>query len=256
MTRPASRAFHLLLVLALLPLASCVHRATTPTAAHAWAQSRQLVLVTSASWEATEGELRRYERHDGRWRPVSEAVAVSLGRNGTAWGLGLHPTVTGPEKREGDGRAPAGVFALGPAFGYARSEATRMPYLAMDAEHWCIDVVDSPLYNRIVDQREVGAAATAGSTEPMRLDLHANGDPRYRQGIVIAHNPGHVPGAGSCIFAHLWRRPGEATAGCTSMDELAMRALLDWLEPAADPVFVLLPASEYARLRDAWDLPR
>lgn len=80
-----------------------------------------------------------------------------------------------------------------------------MPYQAMSATHYCMDVPSSPLYNRIVDAAQVGEAAVASSTEPMRLDLRHAGDARYSEGFVIAHNPRAVAGRGSCIFAHVWR---------------------------------------------------
>ncbi|AKC88344.1 L,D-transpeptidase family protein [Pseudoxanthomonas suwonensis] len=221
--------------------------------------ARQLVVVTTAGWDEHQGRLHRLERagETAVWREV-DAFDVSLGRNGSAWGVGLHPQTDqgqGPRKREGDGRSPAGVFALGTAFGYADATASALPYQAMRESDWCMDVPDSPLYNRIVDARVVGQAAVAGSTEPMRLDLHHDGDPRYRLGFVIGHNPEHAPGGGSCIFAHLWRTPGEATAGCTAMADADMEALLAWLDPARAPRFVLLPEAEYRRLAPTWHLP-
>ena len=122
------------------------------------------------------------------------------------------------------------------------------------ASDFCIDVSGSPLYNRIVDANVVGQAAVAGSTEPMRLDLHANGDVRYKLGFVIEHNPDAAPQGGSCIFAHLWRTAGEPR-----------RAARRWMRPHASaarvaaarprPVFVLLPQAEYARRESAWGLP-
>ena len=137
----------------------------------------------------------------------------------------------------------------------AGEAATAMPYRPMQATSYCIDVPDSPLYNRIIDTRTEGEAAAKGSTEPMRLDLHNNGDPRYREGLVIGHNPTATPRAGSCIFAHLWRTPGEPTAGCTAMAAETMDGLLAWLRPDARPVFVLLPRAEYERLAHDWRLP-
>ena len=144
--------------------------------------ARQLVLVTTADWDANQGVAARYERDTdaAAWRQIA-AFPVSIGRHGSAWGSGLHAATdvdAGPVKREGDGRSPAGVFALGTAFGYAGQASTGLPYAQMHSDSWCMDVPDSPLYNRIVDAREVGTAAVAGSTEPMRLDLHATGDPR------------------------------------------------------------------------------
>ena len=226
------------------------------SAPQAWRDARQLVLVVTDGWDATTGTLQRFELRDGRWQAASMPSPISVGRNGAAWGLGLHPAQSGgPQKQEGDGRAPAGVFTLGEAFGYAGEAATAMPYRPMQATSYCIDVPDSPLYNRIIDTRTEGEAAAKGSTEPMRLDLHNNGDPRYREGLVIGHNPTATPRAGSCIFAHLWRTPGEPTAGCTAMAAETMDGMLAWLRPDARPVFVLLPRAEYERLAQDWRLP-
>lgn len=225
-------------------------------AARDWSDARQLVLVTTPDWDSTEGKLRRFERDGDAWHEIGAAVPITVGRTGLAWGLGLHPAqAEGPAKREGDGKAPAGVFRVGPAFGYAATAATALPYVPMTATHWCMDVAGSPLYNRIVDSREVGEAAVAGSTEPMRRDLHAKGDQRYKLGFVIEHNAEGRDGAGSCIFAHLWKAPGEATAGCTAMAEPAMLALAGWLQPAAHPVIVQLTDGEHRRLRADWRLP-
>lgn len=239
-----------------LLLAGCAATLPPQQGSHPWDGARQLVLVTTPDWDAAGGTLRIYVRvAEGGWRETGAATPVTVGRGGSAWGIGLHPPQAGEQKREGDGRAPAGVFRIGGAFGYAADADTALAYAPMHADSWCMDVIDSPYYNRIVDAREVGAAAVAGSSEPMRLDLHNDGDQRYRQGFVIEHNPDAVKGAGSCIFAHLWGKPGQPTAGCTAMAPESMRRLYDWLRPDANPVFVLLPEAEYARLRGAWGLP-
>jgi L,D-peptidoglycan transpeptidase YkuD (ErfK/YbiS/YcfS/YnhG family) len=241
---------------AVLVLAACAPRATKSEADLAWHDARQLVLVTTAGWDADSGTLRTYVREGEGWRAQGDAMPVTIGRNGAAWGLGLHPAQSeGPQKKEGDGRSPAGAFAIGEAFGYAARAQTALPYAQMQATSWCMDVVDSPLYNRIVDATAVGDAAVQGSSEPMRLDLRNAGDQRYRNGFVIEHNPQARKGVGSCIFAHLWKAPGEATAGCTAMADATMERLYAWLRPDAHPVFVLLPQAEYVRLKDGWHLP-
>ena len=247
----------MLLVAAALSVAGCATQRTAGTRESTQPEAQQLVLVTTPDWNATEGELRTYERNaSGDWREVDAAVPITVGRSGSAWGLGLHPAqADGPQKKEGDGRAPAGMFAIGTAFGYAPNGDTALPYAAMQDSHWCMDVVDSPLYNRIVDARDVGEAAVQGSSEPMRLDLHNKGDQRYRSGFVIQHNTQAAKGAGSCIFAHLWGKPGQPTAGCTAMAPESMQRLYAWLKPEAQPVFVLLPQAEYQRLRAEWKLP-
>lgn len=241
------------LVVGLLALATTSLARGKPT--FEWHEEQQLVTVVSADWNATTATLRRFERIDDKWQTMGEPVDVNLGRNGSGWGLGLHPPQAGMQKREGDGRAPAGVFAIGPAFGYADAITTGLAYQPMQASHVCVDVPASPLYNQIVDTREVGEAAVEGNTEPMRRDLHVQGDGLYRLGFVIDHNPRAVANAGSCIFAHVWRGQGAPTAGCTSMDLAAMQRLLEWLDDTRQPRFVLLPLAEYEKLREHWQLP-
>jgi L,D-peptidoglycan transpeptidase YkuD (ErfK/YbiS/YcfS/YnhG family) len=221
----------------------------------AWSNSRQLVLVTTADWNANQGMLQTFAMTEQGWRAVASAIPITIGRAGAVWGVGLHPEQSGPIKREGDGRSPAGVFRIGSAFGYPSSARTALPYEAMSESDYCIDVSASPLYNRIVDARVVGKQAIEGSTEPMRRDIHANGDPRYKLGFIIEHNSKGGAALGSCIFAHIWKEPGEPTSGCTAMDESSMQSLLAWLQPKQNPIFVLLPQHEYARVQKAWRLP-
>ncbi len=244
-------------VLGIAALSACASTASqSATSSLPWSNARQMVVVTSAGWDDVRGTMRRFERTDSDWQQVGAAQPVMLGRAGIGWGIGLHPAQSeGPQKREGDGRNPAGVFAIGPAFGYAASTQTALSYLPMQATSWCMDVPGSPLYNQIVDSRIVGDSAVEGSSERMRLDLQTAGDDRYKIGFVIQHNPRNVNGMGSCIFAHLWGNPDKTTAGCTAMNEPVMREALAWLSPAARPVFVQLTDTDYDTRQAAWQLP-
>ena len=216
-------------------------------------RSQQLVVVTAADWSATSAKLRRFERHNGAsWRELRRAVDVTLGRAGLAWGIGVHPTThgEGPVKREGDGRAPAGVFRLIEAFGVADPEAARVariPYRQLTDRTEGIDDPQSRHYNRIVEPDTVDERDWK-SSERMRVEP-------YRWGAVVAHNWDQVPGAGSCIFLHVWEGAGVATAGCTAMPESEMLRLVRWLDRSKNPLLLQLPAAEYRRLRDAWKLP-
>jgi L,D-peptidoglycan transpeptidase YkuD (ErfK/YbiS/YcfS/YnhG family) len=249
-----TKFFSLLLASVALACSGGAH-ATSPVPPPSAVDAGQLVVVVTDGWDANQGHLQAYARTPRGWVASGPGFAVAIGRNGSAWGSGLGEGQQGPRKREGDGRSPAGVFDIGTAFGYTARIDSQMPYRQMQADSWCMDVPTSPLYNRIVQARDVGAEAVKGSTEAMRLDLHHEGDPRYREGFVIAHNPDNVPEAGSCIFAHLWRTPGETTAGCTAMAPADMQRLMHWLQPARTPRFVLLPRAEYARVQGTWQLP-
>ncbi|TBR36830.1 MULTISPECIES: L,D-transpeptidase family protein [Dyella] len=260
MSQPPRSTFRSVLtwlcVSGILLAAACAQSATPVPEAAAWHHAGQVIVVTTPDWNADHGTMRTFERRSGRWVATADAVPVMVGRAGSAWGLGLQPVQKdGPQKKEGDGRATAGVFHIGDAFGYSATFPTAMSYRGLQVSDYCVDVDGSPLYNTIVDARKVGDAAVKGSTEPMRRDLHANGDTRYKLGFVIEQNPANKAGSGSCIFAHLYRTPTESTAGCTAMSEDVMRRILGWLKPEEHPVFVLMPQRQYNTLAEAWSLP-
>lgn len=216
----------------------------------------QAVVSLTADWDSTGAVLQRYERTSpsAPWRMVGPPVAAMVGRTGLAWGRGLAVVMgEGPRKREGDGKAPAGIFALGPAFGYAPADSAawiRLPYVHSRASVKCVDDPASARYNRLVDQDSI-ATPDWHSHEEMRL---ASGV--YRLGVWVSHNDAPpVPGGGSCIFLHVWQGPGIATVGCTAMDAADLEALLRWLDPRARPVLVQAPRAAYPQLAAALSLP-
>lgn len=217
--------------------------------------NRQLLLVHSASWSASNGVLDRYERSaDNQWKLVGTRSAVSLGRHGMAWGRGLNePPDHGSFKKEGDGRSPAGIFALGSAFGTARAlpdDARGFPYLPTLATTYCVEDVRSDFYNRIIDARDVTPRAWEKWSELRRPDG------LFDWGIVVGQNTPDVRrGSGSCVFLHIWRGPNVPTAGCTAMARENIEVILRWLDADADPVLVQLPDSELAEWRTRWGTP-
>jgi len=62
-------------------------------------------------------------------------------------------------------------------------------------------------------------------------------------------------GKESYIFLHIWRGPDKPTAGCTAMEESALRSLLSRLDAGRKPLLVQLPRAEYQRLKKEWGLP-
>jgi hypothetical protein len=232
----------------------------------AFARSTQMIIVVTPGWDAIEGRLERFERADPHesWRSLGEPIPIVVGSKGMGWGVGLidarSPGVrieTEPIKIEGDGKSPAGVFALGTAFGYAAQPLAgiKLPYLALTPSVECVDDASSKNYNRIVDRSTV--LPDWNSSEHMR-DVGES----YRWGIVIDHNatvPGRAaprPGDGSCVFLHIWRSADQGTAGCTAMARNNLESLLLWLDPSRLPVIVQLPELEYRRLAGPWGLPQ
>ncbi len=211
---------------------------------------RQLVVVISPNVESTGATLYSFEKAEAGWQPVAGPQAVMLGRSGLAWGRGLHKKQEGPQKKEGDGKSPAGIFSLGPAFGYAPPGSTdfKLPYVqAMDVLE-CVDDASSTFYNQLTDSLTV--KKDWRSSEFMHRP-----DSLYKWGIFVNHNVPGVAGNGSCIFFHIWKGPGATTSGCTAMPERFLFSLLNWLDPVRQPLLVQMTSADYRRFQKKYGLP-
>jgi L,D-peptidoglycan transpeptidase YkuD (ErfK/YbiS/YcfS/YnhG family) len=213
-----------------------------------------MVLVTTPGWNATSGTLRRFTRaaDQGAWSAVGNAVPIVVGRTGLAWDDSQRqPTAGEPVKREGDGRSPAGAFALDTAFGFDIRQLVswvRLPYIQLRQSTECVDDSRSAHYNTIVNRDSVPRVDWASSERMREIE-------QYAFGVHVAYNAPPRPSRGSCIFLHIWSGPGSVTAGCTAMAESNLRELMGWIDPRSRPMLVQLPADAHERLRGSWGLP-
>lgn len=228
---------------------------TAPARAHdAVEDARQLVVVTTDDWNSVSGTLQRFERGapHAKWKAVGQPFAIVVGKTGLAWGDGLVGNErlgadgSDPVKREGDGKAPAGVFSLGTAFGYEPQllAGSRMPYLRLMPSVECVDDARSQYYNRLVDRQRIQQPDWSSSEHMLR------DDELYHWGVYVEYNTHPVrPGGGSCIFLHIWRGPGQGTEGCTAMPRPDVEQLIAWFDPAKSPLLVQMPRAQYERAR-------
>ncbi|MGE0547359.1 MAG: L,D-transpeptidase [Kofleriaceae bacterium] len=213
--------------------------------------ARTLVAVVPDTWSSTTAKLSMWGRYEGRWAIRSGPSDAVIGKAGAAWGIGLHgdgapPGLTGPSKREGDGASPAGVFSVGRSFGTMKERPYATPYQRVNANWKCVDDPASRSYNLVLDQRTV--TKDWSSAEDM-----VRSDELYDIVLEINHNPGRVPGKGSCIFLHVWGGPEVPTIGCTAYDPDQLFEAM--LAISTDTVFVLLPRAEFEALASEWGLP-
>lgn len=226
------------------------------------ASSKQVVLGITDRWTSSTATLYRFERTtEGGWVHVGNAVPARLGPNGLAWGIGIAgandtngpAAKKGPSKVEGDGRAPAGAFNLGPVFGYDRAwvRKTAMPFVTVGPKDLFVEDPESPLYNTHIRLDHLPVAAWE-TREQMQ-----QGDAAHRFKVFVGHNANPpIAGKGSAIFIHIWRGKGtKVTSGCTAMNATALEAMVRWLNPAASPVYVLLPRDVYQEVQSSWGLP-
>ena len=219
------------------------------------AGTRQVVVGVADGWNSSHVTLTAWERQGKGWRQVIAPWPGRLGRSGLIWGLGIHPLPAGVKlKAEGDGRAPAGVFRLGGAWGSAPAirKHPRLAYRQVTPRDLWVEDPASPSYNRHVILDHDPATAWE------RKQQMKQSDPAHALKLFIAHNapPRVNPGAGSAIFFHIWRSGGsKPSAGCTTMEAGKLEDLIAWINPDLAPVYVLLPKAEYDQYRGIWKLP-
>lgn len=243
--------------LILVGLLSFVQKNNSQELPNPTSSSLQLIVVTTENWNANIGTLQFFERNkfDDVWQSASDIIEIAIGKNGLAWGYGLHGNKLSdaPIKKEGDGKSPAGVFNLSKVFGYANPDSVKflkMPYFYSHSKCFCIDDTNSQFYNLVIDSTFV-TKADWNSRERMKLrnDL-------YKWGIIIDNNSSpRIAKNGSCIFFHIWDINNKPTTGCTVMDEQKLLTIIKWLDKSKNPILIQLPEEEYNRLKTKWKLP-
>lgn len=220
---------------------------------------KQAIVGISSGWNSSHVTLRIYQKNGNTWQTVGAPWQGRLGKNGLAWGRGIHQNITPnpPRKKEGDKRAPAGIFKIGGAYGYAPQikKHQLLQYRKVTANDLWVEDVHSPNYNKhlILPHKP---KTTWEKKAQMR-----QGDFAHSLKLYIAHNDAilggkTIPGLGSAIFFHVWRGGGsKPTAGCTTMDKGELSKMIAQIDPSKNPVYILLPQSEYQQLRNTWKLP-
>jgi L,D-peptidoglycan transpeptidase YkuD (ErfK/YbiS/YcfS/YnhG family) len=134
-------------------------------------------------------------------RFMNRRFACTVGRGGT---------VPASQKREGDGGTPVGTHKIvGLLYRPDRIARSALPDWAVPiglGDFWSEDPHD-PDYNHMV-------------RTPHRFghECLRRADPVYDLILITNWNwPHAIPGKGSAIFIHAWRRPGYPTAGCVGL---------------------------------------
>jgi L,D-peptidoglycan transpeptidase YkuD (ErfK/YbiS/YcfS/YnhG family) len=216
--------------------------------------AEQLIISIVPDDKTIMGVMYQYEKKEGNWIAEGKGVLTSIGKHGLAWGKGEmdEQVMRGFKKQEGDGKAPAGIFSLGKAFGYASKEEAsfiKLPYIQSTDTYFCVDDVESEYYNSMVNTNNVNK--DWNSAEDM---LRKDG--LYEWGIFVNHNNTPMAASdGSCIMIHIWRGQKKPTHGCTAFAKPHLVELLKWLDPAKNPRLVQITKGEYPQMKEWFGLP-
>ncbi len=213
----------------------------------------QILLVLSDHWNTHLAKMWVFERED-LWTQVEGPIEVTLGRNGLAWGKGIHgvPPQNGPQRKEWDYRSPAGIYSIDSIFGFkpvAHSDPFDLPYTCLLGSMECVTDANSKHFNKIVDTDFIKRDWTDS--------VNLSSDIVFEYGAVLGFNTKEPidPKAGSGLFIHLWRAPGEPTAGCTGMAKKDIVRVLQRLRKEKRPLIVQLTYEDYRNYQELWKLP-
>ena len=204
------------------------------------ASARRLVLVTADKLDSTTATVERFDRHtpNAEWQVSGGPATALIGHKGVAWAHAFRKFAKRgePVKVEGDKRAPAGFYKIGPSFGFAPSQVPN--YVRVNEGMVCVDDLTSPAYNTITRRERVGPQVHAENMSRV---------PEYARGLFVEYPTDRKARAGSCIFIHL-QMPGKTgTSGCVALPEPQLAAVQDFAVDGA--VLAIVPRQALARFK-------
>ncbi len=138
--------------------------------------------------------------------------------------LGKSGVTAQSEKREGDGKTPAGTYPFRRVFyrpDRLEKPITKLPLVVLSADlGWC-DAADSERYNKLV------RLPFGRSHEKLWRDDHV-----YDVIVEIGHNDNPVkPEFGSAVFMHIAREGYQPTEGCVALSLNDMQNFIRLVQP-------------------------
>jgi L,D-peptidoglycan transpeptidase YkuD (ErfK/YbiS/YcfS/YnhG family) len=211
--------------------------------------SRQVLVVTAASWSTSKAWLRTYRKGaDGRWHLNFGPMHARLGYSGL---------VPAAQRRQRTGKTPAGTFRLPRAFGSFGDPGTALPYRRFDRNDWWTYDPRSPRTYNVYQRRRIEHPGWRRGWAEHLWDFRG----QYRYSVVLDFN---LPSGlyesggqwyatqtadtrlGGGIFLHV--NGDGATAGCVSVAYRPMHRILRWLKPDRRPRIVIGPRSAITRM--------
>jgi L,D-peptidoglycan transpeptidase YkuD (ErfK/YbiS/YcfS/YnhG family) len=190
--------------------------------------AQQVIVVDAPNAASSIATLSTFENDGAGWYEVFAPMPARAGVSG--W-------IAGPDRHEGDGATPEGIYAIGSTmYGTDANPGTLYPYHQLVCGDWWDEDSSSPDYNTFQHVSCGTQPSFAGDSEALWTEGNA-----YPSMAVIDYNTPASGPIGSGIFLH--SDIGEATQGCVSLPYADLIQVLKWLNPARHPVIVMGPDS-------------
>lgn len=159
----------------------------------------------------TKAVIDTWQRVGDTWKAVRHGLPADVGA------AGFSDTAS-----DDNPATPRGVFSLDYAFGTAPAPRTDLKYVRVDSQDWWDVDSNSPTYN--THQRCEQSSCTFDTSVSENLDA-------YERAIVMGVNDQRNPRGGAAFFVHA--TDGGPSAGCVTLDDIALVQLIEWLRPGA-----------------------
>jgi L,D-peptidoglycan transpeptidase YkuD (ErfK/YbiS/YcfS/YnhG family) len=182
----------------------------------------QVITVVAAATSSTTATLQAWDKGAAGWVRHGGAVSAYVGTDG----LTSHPS-------ESISATPIGSFTLSRAFGSLANPGTGIPYHQTTSADWWISQYGGA-YASIYNTMQTCSSSCSFNLGDPNEHLAAI-TPEYRYAVVIDYNTTApiVQGGGSAFFLHVAN--AAPTAGCVSIPQSNLVAIMQWLNPAAQP---------------------
>lgn len=183
--------------------------------------SSQIIVVSNQEKGQYKAIVEAFEKTSSGWVRSLPSMDAVIGECGFSL-----------NKKEGDLKAPAGIFRIGTAFGTVdKPSNVNLRYKKTSKNDYWIDDVTSEDYNNWVEY-EGNPYSRWKSFERLKIT-------NYKLAFVIEYNMNPVvKGRGSAIFFHVWKGSEVSTRGCSAISETNITELLNWIDPQKNPIVI------------------
>lgn len=168
-------------------------------------QSNKIIVVSTKNTSTRYSVVQYFEKIDNDWKQVFK-VDGYVGKKGIN------------KKKEGDKKAPTGLFHFTQVMGIAKDpKNTILPYHRIDNnDYWCSE----KYYNQFVDEDVQSHKCSKENDE--KLIKYKNA---YQYLAVLDYNSKNIKGKGSGIFLHCFTK-NNFTLGCVAIPKDKMKMLM------------------------------
>lgn len=192
--------------------------------------SSQAITVRAVGSTATVTVWQR--SGSGVWSSLFSTTAARIGVNGIT---------DGTTRKQDTGTTPLGIYPITQGFGVGPNPGTRMPYHRVGAGDWWVEDPSSPYYNQMRTAAQGGFPLTESGVHGSEHLI--NYPTQYHNALVVNFNMAPpVPGRGAGIFLHDLGPQAGPTAGCVAVPAAMLTRIMQWIDPAQQPVISIQSA--------------